>query len=53
MSLCEENCELINYNYTSKKVLCSCEVKLEIPEIQNIKFNKDEFFKSFTDVKIW
>ena len=51
MPLCEENCDLINYKYTSKKVLCSCDVKLEMPEIQDIKFNKEEFFKSFTDIK--
>ncbi len=51
MTLCEENCDLINYNYTTKKVLCSCKVKLEMTEIQDIKFNKNEFFKSFTDIK--
>ena len=28
MSLCEENCELIDYNYTNHKAKCSCDVKL-------------------------
>ena len=51
MSLCEENCKLINYNYTSKKAKCSCDIKLEIPEKYDIKFNKDDFLKSFTDIK--
>ena len=38
MSLCEENCKFINYNYTTKKAKCSCDIKLELPEINNIKF---------------
>ena len=50
MSLCEENCELINYNYATKKVKCSCYIKTEIPEDYDIKFNKNDFFKSFTDI---
>ena len=51
MSLCEENCELIDYNYTTKKVMCSCDVKYNITDNYNIKFNKNEFFKNFIDVK--
>ena len=51
MSLCEENCELIDYNYTTKKVMCSCNVKYNITDNYNIKFNKNEFFKNFIDVK--
>ncbi len=31
MSLCEENCELIEYNYTTEKVKCSCDIKTSIP----------------------
>ena len=51
MSLCEENCELIDYNYSSKKVQCSCDIKLKVTENFDIKFNKKEFFKSFIDIK--
>ena len=51
MTLCEENCELIDYNYTTKKVMCSCNVKYNITDNYNIKFNKNEFFKNFIDVK--
>ena len=29
MSLCEENCELINYNSINEKVKCSCDVKMK------------------------
>ena len=51
MSLCEENCELMDYNYTTKKAKCLCEVKLETTENYDIKFDKKDFFKSFIDIK--
>ena len=50
MALCEENCELIEYDYIKEKAKCSCDIKLSIPPDFNIKFNKNDFFKSFTDV---
>ena len=51
MSLCEENCELIDYNYTNEKSKCSCDIKLKIPENYDIKFNKKDFYKNFIDIK--
>ena len=46
MSLCEENCDLINYNKSTEKVKCSCDIKLSIPSDYDIKFNKNDFFKN-------
>ena len=51
MSLCEENCELIEYNYNNEKAKCSCYIKLSIPPNYEIKFNKKDYFKSFIDIK--
>ena len=51
MSLCEENCELIEYNYEKEKAICSCDIKLSVPENYDIKFNKKDFFKNFIDFK--
>ena len=51
MSLCEENCIFVEYNYTNKKAKCSCDIKLKIPEVYDIKFNKNDFLKSFIEVK--
>ena len=51
MTLCEENCDLIDYNYTNEKVKCSCDVKTNINPNYDYKFNKKEFFKSITDIK--
>ena len=51
LSLCEENCELVDYNKETKKVKCSCDMKSSISSNFDNKFNKDEFFNSFTDIK--
>ena len=45
MSLCEENCDLINYNKSTEKVKCSCDIKLSIPSDYDIKFKKMIFLK--------
>ena len=50
MSLCEENCELIDYNHSTEKAKCSCDIKLIITSNYDIKFNKKNFFKSFIDI---
>ena len=51
MTLCEENCELNNYNYSIEKAICFCEIKTSISSNYDYKFNKKEFFKSFIDIK--
>ena len=51
MSLCEENCELIEYNNEKGKAKCSCDIKLSISPNYDTKFNKNDFLKSFTDIK--
>ena len=51
MSLCEENCDLIEYNPIKEKAKCSCDIKLNIPANYDIKFNKNDFLKSFIDLK--
>ena len=51
MSLCEENCELTEYNYNTQKAKCSCDVKINITLFENIKFDKQRFFDNFIKVK--
>ena len=50
MTLCQENCDLIGYNYEKAKAKCSCDIKLNISENYNIKFNKKDFYKNFIDI---
>ena len=51
MTLCEEDCDLIEYNQTTKKAKCSCLVKIKIPFINDIKFDKSKLLKNFIDYK--
>ena len=44
LTLCEENCELIEYNYNKEKAKCSCDIKSNIPDNYDFKFNKNDFF---------
>ena len=50
MTLCEEECELVEYNFTTAKAKCSCNIKLNIPFINKIKFDKKKLLKSFIDL---
>ena len=50
MTLCEENCELIDYNYEKEKAICSCDIKLSISE-NLYEINKKEFYKYFNKIK--
>ena len=51
MTLCEENCDLNNYDYNNSKVKCSCEIKIKLPLIDEISFDKKKLLNSFTDIK--
>ena len=51
MTLCEEDCDLVGYNYTTKKVECKCLIKISIPLLlEDIKFDKDKLLKSFINI---
>ena len=51
LTLCEENCELTEYNYEFKKAKCTCQMKINKPLIEeDIKFDKKKFFKRFSDI---
>ena len=50
MTLCEENCDLIDYDYNNKKAKCSCIIKLSLPLIEDIKIDTDELYKRFIDI---
>ena len=50
MTLCEENCDLVGYDYEKEKATCSCDIKISMPENYDIKFDKKDFLKSFIDI---
>ena len=51
MTLCEEDCNLVQYNFTKKRVICSCKIKVVLSNIKDIKFDKKKLYKSFIDIK--
>ena len=38
LTLCEENCKLVEYNYNKEKAKCSCDIKTSIASYEDIKF---------------
>ena len=50
LTLCEEDCKLIDYNYTTEKAKCSCLVKISLPLIDDIKFDKNKLYNNFKDI---
>ena len=50
MNLCEENCEFISYNYTTKKAKCSCDIKENIKPTDK-DFKLKEIKNMFTNMK--
>ena len=58
LTLCEENCEFERCDYTIGKAICSCMIKIKMPLISEISFDKniiiDKFknFKSLSNINI-
>ena len=50
MTICEEDCKLLEYNNDNKKVKCSCKIKYNLTLIENIKFDKNKLFRNFIDI---
>ena len=51
MSLCEDNCEFKEYNITSKKVLCICDIKNKSPLLLEDIINKEKLLNNFINMK--
>ena len=50
MTLCEENCDLKDYDYINKKAKCSCFIKINLPIIDDVKINFEKLKKNFIDI---
>ena len=51
LSICEEDCDFTKYNQETKKVICSCDTKIELPIISNVKVDKNKLFSNFKDIR--
>ena len=50
-AICQDECDLYNYNYTTKKVNCSCKAKQSSVSFVDMKINKTQLYKNFLDVE--
>ena len=50
MSLCENTCELNEYEYDTKKVVCECKIKVKQIEISEVENQTDLLYHNFTSV---
>ena len=52
LTLCEENCDFVDYDYSCGKAVCSCKVKTNSTfKIGDVVIDKEKLFDSFTDIK--
>ena len=51
MTLCEEDCTFVRYDFINNKSICSCEIKINLPFISEITIDKNKLYDSFTDIK--
>ena len=52
MTVCEEDCDFTDYNYTTGKAIYSCKVKVNsTTKIGDIIIDKDKLYNSFTNLK--
>jgi len=52
LTVCEEDCDFTEYNYTTGKAVCSCKAKIDsTAKVVGVSINKEQLLKSFTDIK--
>ena len=51
LTLCQNDCELLEYDKDTKYVSCKCDIKNEINIIGDIIIDKDKLLEYFTDIK--
>ena len=51
LHICEDGCEFTGYDEISKKVICSCFTKLNLPLISEIKVDKEKLITNFKDIR--
>ena len=50
-TICQDNCDFSDYDYKINKAICKCDVKESSSSSANMIIDKEELFKSFTDIK--
>ena len=50
-TVCENDCDFVDYNYTTKKAKCSCEYKKSSSSFAHMKIDKKKLLDNLKDIK--
>ena len=50
-TVCQDDCVLSSYNYTTQKATCSCDVKESSSSVADMSISKNNLLKNFKDIK--
>ncbi len=50
-TLCQEDCDFSDYNYTTHKVSCSCQVKVSYSSVDCLNINKTKLLENLKNIK--
>jgi len=50
-TVCQDDCDFLEYNYTSQKAKCSCKVKESSSSFADMKIDKDKLLSNFKNIK--
>ena len=51
MTLYDEDCTFVRYDFVNNRSICSCEIKIKLPLMSEITVDKNKLYDSFTDFK--
>ena len=50
LTVCEENCKFVDYDKETKKAICSCYTKINLPILSEVKINTNLLLSNFKDI---
>ena len=50
-TICQEECDFSDYNYGTKRAICSCEVKESYDSFADMNINRTKLYKNFVNFK--
>ena len=50
-AVCQDDCDFVDYNYTSKKAKCSCKAKESSLSFADMKINRNKLLDNFKNIK--
>ena len=50
ISICEEDCQFAEYDKISRRAICSCFTKIQLPVVDEIRVDKKKFWHNFYDI---